>query len=193
VIAAVAGGVVLLAGLALPAGASHTNQPDPNDTPGKLDLEAVELAHDSGPPRWRFVAFAHWTIRQIWDHGFLVVRLDTRGDHDVDYLLLVRSDGRRLVSTLFRVRADGKQHRIGTATAGKSGPRAAIASVALRKLDVGPARTSYFWSALSSFTGGVCRQTCLDLVPDEGMIEQPLPGVTPTPTPSPTPSPSPTP
>ena len=39
---------------------------------------------------------------------------------------------------------------------------------------------------LSSFMGGSCARTCLDTAPDDGMIEQPLPGVTPSPTPPPT-------
>ena len=68
----------------------------------------------------------------------------------------------------------------------KVGSSAATVTVPLRVLSIGPTRTSYFWSALSSFTGGFCTRTCLDVVPDEGMIEQPLPGVTPSPTPPPT-------
>jgi hypothetical protein len=58
--------------------------------------------------------------------------------------------------------------------------------VALHKLSIGANRISYFWSALTSFTATVCPRTCIDVAPDTGMVEQLLPGVTPTPAPSPT-------
>jgi hypothetical protein len=178
--------------LALPAGATHTNQTDANDTSGRLDVQAVEFEHDSKPMRWRIVTFAGWTVHELWDEGYLVVELDTKGDEAIDFLAVVRSDGRHLVASLLAVRSDGTQKEIGELPAGKDGRRAAEVLVALRKLTIGPNRTSYHWSVLSSFTGSACPRTCLDRVPDEGMVEQLLPGVTPTPTPSPSPTPSPT-
>lgn len=178
--------------LAVPAFADHTNQPDPNDTSGRLDLRAVRFDHE-GPPRWTFVTFGRWTLAQIWDHGYLLVELDTRGDEAIDHLALVRSDGRHLRATLYRIRSDGRQAEIGTLPTDKAGARSAWVSVALRKLSIGRSRTSYFWAALSSYTGDACPRTCFDRAPDAEMVEQPLPGVTPTPTPSPTPSPSPSP
>ena len=171
--------------LAAPAVADHTDQADPNDTPGTMDLEAVQFDHEE-TPTWRFVSFADWTVRQIWDHGYLMVQLDTKGGPGVDYLAVVRSIGRDLEANLFRVRRDGQEVEIDRLRTTKAGSHAAWVSVSLAKLTVGPARTSYFWSALSSFTGPACRQTCLDAVPDEGMVEQPLPGASPSPSPSPT-------
>jgi hypothetical protein len=186
-------GVIALAAtlaLALPASATHTNQTDPNDTAGRLDVRTVLLAHDE-TPRWRIDTFAAWTIRRLWDRGFLTVELDTLGDAGVDHLVVIRSDGRELTATLVRVRADGSHRVIAILDADKDGPGGAAVSVALRRLAFGSDRTSYRWSVTTSFVGGACPQTCLDHVPDEDMIEQPLPGVTPTP--SPTPSPTPTP
>ena len=86
--------VVIVIALALPAGATHTNQTDPNDTAGRLDVRTVTLAHDE-TPRWRIGTFSAWTARRIWDRGFLIVELDTIGDDGVDQLIVVRSDGRR--------------------------------------------------------------------------------------------------
>jgi hypothetical protein len=195
VVAAI-GAAAAIGGLALtmPAAATHTNQTDPNDTRGTLDARAVRFTHGEAP-RWQVRTFARWTVNEIWDHGYLVVQLDTRADEAIDHLLLVRSDGRDLVATLYRVRTDGRQIALGPVESDKAGGRGAWVQVALHKLTIGSDRTSYSWTVLTSFTGGGCPRTCLDRVPDSGMIEQLLPGITPSPTssPSPTPTPSPSP
>ena len=183
--------VAAILALALPAGATHTNQVDPNDTQGRLDVQAVEFDHDAKPVRWGIVTLARWTVHEMWDQGSFVVQLDTKGDDEIDFLAVVRSDGRQLVATLFAVRGGGTPKQIDELPVGKDGTRGATVAVALRKLTIGPNRTSYFWSVLTTFTGPACRRTCFDRVPDEGMVEQPLPGVTPTPTPTTTPSPTP--
>jgi hypothetical protein len=190
-----AGAVALatLTALGLPALAIHTNQNDPNDTDGRLDVRSVFFAHESGPPTWRFRTFANWSVHEIWDAGYLVLELDTRSDAAIDHFVVVRSDGKRLIATLYRVRNDGRQAVMGTVKTVKGGPRRAWVAVALRKLQIGPFRTSYFWAALTSFSGSACPRPCIDRIPDEGMVEQPLPGVTPSPTPTPTPSPTETP
>ncbi len=142
---------------------------------------------------WRIVTFGTWTVHEMWDQGILVVQLDTKGDAAIDQLAIVRSDGRDLVATLYAVRSDGTEKVIDELPADKDGTRAATVAVALRKLTIGLNRTSYFWSVLTSYTGTACPRTCFDRVPDDGMVEQLLPGVTPSPTPSPTVSPTPTP
>jgi len=157
--------VVVVVALALPAGADHTDQVDPNDTEGRLDLEAAQFDH-LGAPTWRLVTFSAWTFRAIWDRGYLMVQLDTKGDAAVDFVAVVRSDGRRLVATLFRLRRSGGQAEVVSLRTDKSGSNAAWVTVPLRKVSIGPNRTSYFWSALSSFAGGGCSRTCLDAVPD---------------------------
>jgi hypothetical protein len=172
--------------LALPALAHHTDQVDPNDTDGKLDLEQVGFDHEGEVPSWRMVTFSTWTVRSIWDRGDFVVQLDTRGDAAADYVAVVRSNGRRLIATLFRLRRSGRQIEVTSLRTDKEDSWAATVTVPLREVSIGPNRSSYFWSVLSSFTGGSCARTCLDTAPDDGMIEQPLPGVTPSPTPPPT-------
>ena len=178
--------VVTLTAFALPVLANHTDQVDRHDTGGKLDLSEVVFDH-VGAPTWRLSTFSTWSARSIWDLGTFVVQLDTRGDAAADFVAVVRSDGRRLRADLFRLRPDGREIEMTTLPTAKAGSRAVTVTVPLRRLSIGPNRTSYFWSVLSSFTGGLlCTRTCLDAIPDEGMIEQPLPGVTPSPTPSPT-------
>jgi hypothetical protein len=180
---------VTVVALALPALAHHTDQVDADDTDGKLDLEQVAFDHE-GAPTWRMVTFPTWTVRSIWDRGTFIVRLDTKGDATADFIAVVRSDGRRLVAALYRLRRDGREVEQTVLRTDKDGSKAVSLTIPLREVSIGPKRTSYFWSVLSSFTGGNCTRTCLDAVPDVGMIEQPLPGVTPSPTPPPTPSPS---
>jgi len=176
---------VTVIALAVPALAHHTDQVDPDDTEGKLDLEQVAF---EGAPSWRMATFASWTVRSIWDLGNFIVQLDTKGDAAADYVAVVRSDGRRLVAALYRLRRDGREIELSVLRTEKNGSKAVTLTVPLREVSIGPNRTSYSWSVLSSFTGGNCARTCLDAVPDEGMVEQPLISVSPTPTPTPSPS-----
>ena len=179
--------------LALPAfGASHTDTQDPNDTPGLLDVREVRFDH-SPALRWTFDTFARWTVERIWDHGTFVVQLDTHGDEEMDTLIVVRSDGRELQATLLDLKRDGREVQRAVLNARKENARSLSVAVALHRLQIGRGRTSYLWSALSIFTGSACRRTCLDRIPDEGSIEQFLPGASPSPSPSPSPTPSPTP
>jgi hypothetical protein len=179
---------VTLTAFALPVLADHTDQVDRHDTGGKLDLAEVVFDH-VGAPTWRMSTFHTWTVRSIWDLGTFVVQLDTRGDAAADFVAVVRSDGRRLRASLFRLRRDGREIEMTTLPTAKTGSRVVTVTVPLRRLSIGANRTSYFWSVLSSFTGGLlCTRSCLDAIPDHGMIEQPLPGVPPSPTPSPTPT-----
>jgi len=179
---------VTVVALAVPALAHHTDQVDPDDTHGKLDLEQVAFDHE-GAPTWRLATFSSWTVRSLWDRGTFIVQLDTKGDAAADFIAVVRSDGRRLVAALYRLRRDGREIEPTALRTDKNGSTALSLTIPLPDVSIGPNRTSYFWSVLSSFTGGLlCTRTCLDAIPDEWMIEQPLPGVTPPPTPSPTPT-----
>lgn len=188
----VVGAAIAAAALALtlPAVANHTSQHDGNDTDGRLDLRAVRLGHER-PLVWTFFTIARWRPREIHDRGYFVVELDTRGDEAVDYLVLVRARRREMLGTLDRVRTDGTQVEIAKLQSGKDGGRSAWVALGIRRLLIGPRRTSYFWAASSLYTGQQCPRTCIDRAPDQGMVEQPL--EEPVPTPSPSPSPSPTP
>lgn len=175
------------AALAMPATARRSEATDPNDTDGRLDLRTVALDGSAKPPRWTATTFGRWTVEQIWDKGFMIVELDTRRDEAVDHLLVVRSDGEELVGHLYKIRADGTQVEVATIDAEKDGSRSMSFSLALHKLAIGSSRTAYYWAAMSSFVGGECPRTCLDRVPDVGMVEELLPSVPPTPTPTPEP------
>ncbi len=180
----------LIAGIlaiGVPAIATDTDATDPNDTAGPLDVRELRLEHDRGPLVWSFVTFARWTISRSWDRGYFAIRLDTRGDEEIDRVVVMRSDGRSLRGLLYAVRADGRHVLNAKPRTSKDGPRRASVTVAKRKLSIAKGRVSYFWYAVSIYTGPTCRRTCLDRIPDEGRIEQILPGPSPTPTPSPTP------
>lgn len=168
--------------LALPALGGTTALEDPNDTNGRLDVRSVTLDDAASPLVWRVAAFRRWTIREIWDRGFVMVQLDTKGNAGIDHLAVVSSNGRNLIGTLNRVRSDGRLVEIGRLRVSKAGGRAVALSIALHRLAIGPHRMSFFWNVITSFLGDSCPRTCFDVVPDQGMVEQPLPGPSPSPT-----------
>ncbi len=174
--------------LAFPAIGGTTSHPDPNDSASRLDVANVRMDDDQPLVRWRIATFGRWTASDIWDRGYLMVQLETKGDARVDHLAIVRSDGRRLRGTLNRVRNDGRLVEIGGIQVDKEGERAVSLWFALSRLSIGSHRTSYFWSVLTSYSSDRCPQTCFDAVPNAGMIEQPLPGASPSPTPTATPT-----
>jgi len=176
-VAALAVGLVLLG--AAPAWASHTDLTDPNDVDGRLDLDQVWLRHDTDPFVWIFETFREWKPREMWDRGYLLVELDTRGSEGVDYVALIRSNGRRLEGVLLRTRRDGRQVKVLDLDAWKAGPDGAGIAVPLDALRFRVGRTSFLWSASTLFTGRTCTTTCIDRAPDEGMVEQQLPPQTP--------------
>lgn len=160
---------------AAPAWASHADLTDPNDVAGRLDIEQVLLEHDADPFLWTFRTFREWKPRELWDRGYLLVELDTRGDERTDYVAMIRSTGRALEGLLLRTRRDGTLARIAVLDTWKAGPDGAGIALPLDAVRFGEARTSFWWSASSLFTGGVCPRTCIDRAPDEGTVEQELP------------------
>ena len=143
---------VLVAALSLailaaaPALANHTTQQDPRDVHGRLDVAEIRFDHSPGL-RWELLTYRGWKLDQLWDRGYLLVRLDTRGDDDSDYLAMVRSDGEDLVAELYRVRKDGAQVSAGSLETRKQSQRLAWVEVPLNAISIGKGRTSYFWSA----------------------------------------------
>ena len=168
--------------LALPALGGTTALEDPDDANGLLDVRSVTLDGTASPLAWRVVAYRSWTIREIWDRGFVMVQLDTKGDTRIDHLAVVSSNGRDLIGTLNRIRRDGRLVEIGRFHADKDGGSAVAMTIALHRLSIGPHRTSFLWNVVTSFLGDSCPRTCFDVVPDEGLVEQPLPEPSPSPT-----------
>ena len=177
----------------IPALAARTNLGDANDSPGRLDLQHIRFDRDTGPATWMVRTFDSWTVRDIQDSGFVLVILETLGSPDEDYLVVARSDGRKLIGLLLRRRANGRDTEVGRVRVAKSGADGLTVTVGMGKLKFGPKRTSYFWWVLSQFTGKDCPRTCLDRAPDERAVQQEIPTPSPTPSPSPTDSPSPSP
>ena len=165
---------------------------DPNDTKGMLDVRRVWFEPEAGPPRWTVVTFRPWTEELTRDRGYVFVYLDTMGDERFDFYVLILSNGRRLSGSLWRDPKNGTDVRISALDV----KRDSVFNVALRiplgLLDIGEFRTVYRWTVVTTFTGHVCRATCVDRVPDEGTFEQPIGSSTPTPTTTPTPTPTPT-
>lgn len=163
---------------------------DPNDAWGVLDVRRVWLDPERAPPTWTVVTFAPWGERQIQDRGYALVFLDTRGDPGADYYALARSTGRRLIASLWRERIGGADVNLAPIRVVRTTRLNVILSLPLRTVSFGATRTSYRWWVVTSFTGRVCRVTCVDRVPDEGSIEQPLGAPSPSETPTPTGSPT---
>ncbi|MEO8292997.1 MAG: hypothetical protein ABI635_07630 [Actinomycetota bacterium] len=177
--------LAVLAGIALPVLASRLLITDPNDTAGLLDVHEVKFRDlDGTPPSWTVITFNDWTVRQLWDRGYVLVNLDTRRSPEVDYYALVRSDRDRLRASMWRRRVDAPDLWLFALSVGRRQQDGLEVWIPLRRLSFGADRTLYRWSVTTLFTDGPCSGTCVDLAPDTGMVDQPL--VTPSPTPSPT-------
>ena len=176
------------------AGAHDTDLTDPNDTPGRLDVRKVRLAHETGPHAWTIATFREWRTREIWDRGYLMVLLDTRRSADAEYYLLVRSARTDLLGSIWRIRNFGPDSFVGSVPVQRDSRRSATVQVGLSRLTFGAKRLFYRWWVQTLFTGGGrCRRTCHDRAPNGEPVLQWRPGLSPTPSPSGSPSPSPSP
>ena len=184
------GAVAVITGVALAGiGGSRAQVVDANDTRGVLDIRRVWFDPEAGPPRWTIVTFAPWTPEQIRDRGYVFVFLDTVGSDRADYYAMIVSTGHRLVGSLWRDRKRGPDAKVTGLDVRRDSDLSVGVRIPLGRLEIGAFRTSYRWSVVSTFTGRVCRATCVDRVPDEGVVEQPLGAPTPTPTLTVTPTP----
>jgi hypothetical protein len=179
----VAAAIALVSAVALPVLASMFLITDPNDTRGVLDIHEVRLRDvDGSPPSWTVITFGDWTARKLWDRGYVLLNLDTLGTPEPDYYALVRADRDRLRGSMWRDRTKARDVRLFTVEVHRRGDNGVAVWVPLRRLNVGVHRTVYRWSVTTLFTGGTCRRTCVDLAPDDGMVEQPIDSPTPSPT-----------
>jgi hypothetical protein len=148
---------------------------DPNDATG-LDVSRVTLAADTPPPVWTIRTFRSWTIPKIWDRGYFIVEIDTMGGAQPEYRAVARSNGRRMLGTLYHVRSDGKSVAIAKLRTHKVDSRSVAIRVPLSKLAFGPDRDSYTWDVVTSYTSAKCGGgVCFDRAPDTGSVQQPLP------------------
>lgn len=183
-----------VAAIAVASGA-RVQVDDSNDTRGLLDVRRVWFDPSATPPQWTVVTFSRWIPAHTEDRAFAFVYLDTKTSASPDYYVLIRSTGHTLEGSLWRDLDKAADVRLGAvAVSSGSGDAGVTVEVSFARLRFGALRTSYRWWVVTTFTGRVCRITCIDRVPDHGVIEQPLgtptPTVSPTPTTTPTASPS---
>lgn len=178
--------LAVLAGLALPVVAARfLAVEDRNDTDGRLDVHEVRFRDPADePPAWTVITFRNWTPREIWDHGYVLLFLDTLGSPGSDYYVVVRADRDHLVGTLWRDRAGSTDRRLFAVAVRKRGGDGVEVRVPLRKLSIGAQRVVYRWSVTTLFSSGACRRICVDEAPDASMVEQPLPTSSPTASPT---------
>jgi hypothetical protein len=171
--------------------ATRAQVEDPNDTRGMLDVRRVWFEPEVGPPSWTVVTFSPWTEELTRDRGYVFVYLDTMGDERFDLYALILSNGRRLSGSLWRDPKNGSDVRISALDVKHDSDLTVAVRIPLVLLDIGEFRTAYRWIVVTTFTGRVCRATCVDRVPDEGAFEHPIGSPTPTTTPTVTPTVSP--
>jgi hypothetical protein len=194
VVAPFVAAIVTVGLMTLVAGAHDTDFTDPNDARGKLDVSRVRLAHEQSPFVWTIVTYQEWTVREMWDRGYLVVLLDTRMGLPADHYLLVGSSGSALQGTLWRIRTVGPDSYAGTVPVNRRSSRSVTVRVAQSRLSFGDGRRFYHWWVETIVTNDSCPRTCQDNAPNGGAtVLNWRPGMSPTPSPSPTSSPSPTP
>lgn len=185
-----AAALVTVALMTVVAGAHDTDFMDPDDARGKLDVRQVRLAHVSGPPTWTITTFGDWTTKEMWDKGYVMVLLDTKGGVAAEYYLLVRSTGKSLRGSLWRAHVTGPDSSLGLVPVVRPSRRAVSVQVGLKRLTFGASRSAYRWWAQTVYTGPTCARTCQDRAPNRRTVLQWRPGMSPTPSVTPSPSPS---
>ena len=163
----------------LAAQASHLDLTDPNDASGRLDVQEVGVRGNS-PPRWRVSTYNGWSTARLWDTGYIVIYFDTFGPLKgkrarYDYYALLSSNGRRMKGTLFRDFRSRSDVRIGWVRTRKPGRRTVTVKVSVkRKMEIGDARKVYKWFVKTIWNGTGCGHVCMDRVPNEGGVVEPL-------------------
>jgi hypothetical protein len=148
------------------------NPPDPNDAGGILDVKRVRI--DAGDRwSWRVVTRGKWSLRRMWDDGYVIIWLDTRNNRNPDFYLLGRSAGGRMRGTLFRDRT-GRDVRIGGVKVTHPGRRVARFLFDLDRIAVDSDRDYIRWSAQTILVNAACSRSCFDRVTNEGAVPMPL-------------------
>jgi RTX calcium-binding nonapeptide repeat (4 copies) len=146
--------------------------PDPNDAGGILDVKRVEVGAGNRWV-WNVTTRGRWSLRRLWDDGYLIIYLDTRDNQKPDFYLLGRSTGGRMRGTLFRD-GPGRDARIGGVKVGHPDKRTARFLFDLGRIDVEPGRDYIRWSAQSILVNAVCSKSCFDRVTNEGALPMPV-------------------
>ena len=148
---------------------------DPRETRGPLDVRRVRTRLRRPRPVWKVTTRARWTARSIWDEGYVVVLLDTRGGPEPDHYALARSTKHEMTATLYRVRANARDRPMrGGVKAWRTNARSVTIRIALGRVGLDSLRPYYRWGVETLFTGRRCRLLCIDPVGFGGaMFPQP--------------------
>ena len=180
----------LVVGLVATAMASwrRTDVKDPNDRPGVLDVRMVRFWHPKGlPPEWTVITYNDWKPRQLWDHGYIHLFIDTEGREVPEYRVLVRSSGRNLLGSLWDIakRPGHADHFVRELTVWRKSSDGVSIKLPLKSMRFGPERKLFSWWAITTLTSEKCPYTCVDRAPGNGSVPQWRPGMSPPPSPSP--------
>ena len=171
--------VVAILVLPLAAQASHLDLTDPNDASGPLDVQEVGVWGNS-PPRWRVFTYNGWSNAQLWDTGYIVIYFDTYGPlrgkrSRYDYYALLSSNGRQMNGALFRDFKSRSDVRLGGLRTRKPGRRTVTVKIAVkRRMVIGDSRLVYKWYVKTVSNGTGCGHVCMDRVPNDGAVVEPL-------------------
>lgn len=176
--------IALVAAIVGVASSAVTDELDPNDTRGALDVRRIHYEWTPGAvPSWQVRSFDGWTARLLWDRGYTYVEFDTRADPAVDFYVMVYSNGRRVKGALFEVRPNRDLH-LRDLKVGRPDRATVVIRFAWTELEYGATRETFRWWVTTSYTGDGCRRSCTDHAPDTGGIEEWRPGMSPTPSPT---------
>jgi hypothetical protein len=148
------------------------NPPDPDDAGGILDVRRVETTKGD---RWSWgvTTRGRWSLRRMWDDGYVIVYLDTRDNERSDFYLLGRSTGGRMRGALFRD-GTGRDARIGGVKVRHPNRHTARLLFDLDRIGVEPGRDYVRWSAQTILINGKCAKGCFDRVTNEGALPMPI-------------------
>lgn len=167
--------VVFVAALSLSvpflASARHVDLDDPDDTRGLLDVRRVDSFGGKDRPKWEIRTYERWRAVEIWDGGWGLVHLDTFGDERFDYYVLVRSNGSRLVGSLYLDRPQKDDRRVGNVKVDKPDRRSMLVILDLDDVRRRGSR-SYRWFVRTLFMSGRCKEVCIDRVPDTSAVTE---------------------
>lgn len=145
-----------------------TSPEDAADTSGSLDLRRVQTSFGAQDSVWKLVSYSRWGSRALWDRGYLLVLLDTAGDIREDYLILVRSNGRRIIATLFWGGV-----KVTNLPVWRDGRWSVSVRLPMSRLSV--SRGFFRWRAATQYGQNPCRRDwCVDGAPDDAWLIQPV-------------------
>jgi hypothetical protein len=176
--------------------AHHSTITDPADTRGRLDVREIRTRGEWRRPEWRIITYRKWSGGEVWDRGQILIHLDTKGDERSDYYALIFYNGRGMVGHLYRERRQQPARKVRNLKAWRPDRRSVSVRIPLKSLRIGSRRDFYVWNVQTLWSGPRCRRICMDFVPDESGVWEPLnpePTSTSTSTPTPTDSPIPLP